>query len=392
LAIIHPRVEGETYPFKELAGGGVAFKLAQGLLRHAGNNLNEEQREAKEKWLLDLVALSSVADMVAMTGETRTLTKYGLIIMQKNMRLGMAALLKNAGIEPKTITEETIGYQIAPRINAAGRMDHANAAYFLLMADNEQLADELAISLNQANQERQKQTEQMTLQAKKQEINPDDAALFFFDASWPLGLTGLVAGKLVRQYHRPCFVMGHDGDKLVGSGRGLEGLNILKAIAEAKDILVAFGGHPQACGFRLLEQNLEQFKQIVRDALADQMKTVETLDELVIDAEIKLSEISWQVVDLLRGFGPYGMGNREPLFISRAVRLLGCQAVGKDASHLKCKVMQDERALPAIGFSLMTKVADSSLPMDIIYTIGVNEWNGNREIQLQIKDIRPTTV
>jgi single-stranded-DNA-specific exonuclease len=390
LAIIHPRVEGESYPFKELAGGGVAFKLAQGLLRHQGNNLTEEQREAKEKWLLDLVALSSVADMVSMTGETRTLTKYGLIIMRKNLRLGLAALLRSARIEPKNITEETIGYQIAPRINAAGRMDHANAAYFLLMADNEQQADELAEGLNQANQERQRQTEQMTTQAKKQEINPDDSALFFFDQSWPLGLTGLVAGKLVRTYNKPCFVMGHDGDKIVGSGRGLEGLNILKAITEAKELLVAFGGHPQACGFRLLEANKAQFQQIVNSALAQQMQQVETLDELVIDAEIQLSEITWQVVDLLRGFGPYGIQNKEPIFLSRGVTLLGCQAVGKDSSHLKCKLMQGERALPAIGFGLMAKVADSGLPMDVTYTIGINEWNGNREIQLQIKDIKPT--
>ncbi len=388
-AIIHPRVAGETYPFKELAGGGVAFKLAQGLLRHEDNNLTAEQREAKEKWLLDLVALSSVADMVSMTGETRTLTKYGLIIMQKNTRLGLAALFKNAGIEPKNITEETIGYQIAPRINAAGRMDHANAAYFLLMAENEQSADELAVSLNQANQERQKQTEQMTVQAKKQEINPDDSALFFYDESWPLGLTGLVAGKLVRAFSRPCFVMGHDGDKVVGSGRGLEGLNILEGIASAKELLIAFGGHPQACGFRLLESNVEEFKQKVLATMKEQMESVTTLDEVVIDAEIQLTEITWQVVDLLRGFGPYGMQNREPVFISRGVSLLGCQAVGKDATHLKCKIMQGGRALPAIGFGLVTKVPDSSVLMDVLYTISINEWNGNREIQLQIRDIKP---
>lgn len=386
--IIHPKLSTEKYPFKELAGGGVAFKLAQAMLTDSRSNLTPQQQEAKEKWLLDLVALSSVADMVSLTGENRTLVNYGLQILKLNKRLGLQKLFELTNVDPNNISGKTIGFQIAPRINAAGRMDHANTAYALLVEEQETEAMRLAKVLEENNLERQKKTEVMVKQAKAQYQETDDPILFFYQADWPLGLTGLVAGQLVRKYNKPCIVMGSDGEKVVGSGRSVPGINILESIKTFKDKLVAFGGHPQACGFRVLEEDLASFKENVLQYVKESAKDVSLEPVLKIDSETRLGSINWDVADMLELFAPFGIDNEEPIFASRGVEVETVVPVGKDLNHVKLVLRQEDKKVPAIAFNLAKLELKPQQIIDIAFSVNINQWNGNKEIQLQIKDIK----
>ncbi len=387
-AIIHPRVPGETYPFIDLAGGGVAFKLAQGLIHDARSGWNEHEQETQEKWLLDLVAISTVADMVSLTGENRALVRYGLMVLRKTKRIGLAALLSGAKLDPKQLTETSIGFQIAPRINAAGRMDHANGAYFLMIEEDPRKADELALALNEANTRRQKETEITVREALAQKPDAEAPALFFYNENWTLGLTGLVAGKLVRQFNRPCFVMGHDGDKVVGSGRSIPGIDLYQSIKQAEKILLAFGGHNQACGFRLPLEQLPTFQQIVSDYIGTNLATLDTEQKLSIDTTMLFPDISWELLDFLALFPPFGIGNDQPLFETDDVIVISAQPVGKDLNHWKLVLEHQGRQLPAIGFDQMHVALKPGDHIDIVYAAAINEWNGNRAIQLQLKDVK----
>ncbi len=383
-AIIHPKIASETYPFKQLAGGGVAFKLMQGLLRARRCQLADNQKEALEKWLLDLVALSSVADLVDLTEENRVLVTYGLLVLSKNKRLGFQKLFQVAGIDPKKITTETIAFYIAPRINAAGRMDHANTAFMLLTEHNEAEALRLAVILEQQNKDRQKLTESMYQQALGMMGKQNDKLLIFFNKEWTAGLTGLLAGRLCREFGKPVFVMGYDGVRGVGSGRSPDGVNILDCLIRTRDLLVTYGGHPQACGFRF---NLENHDAVVRRLIEHFQNTLpSSAVHRTAECMIGFQDISWKLVESLRRFEPFGQANPEPLFYTQDAMLRDVHRVGKKQNHLKMRLVQGDRTLPAIGFGMESDCLVGNR-VDIAYTIRVNEWNGAREIQLQIEHL-----
>lgn len=387
-AIIHPQAPGENYPFKFLCGGGVAFKLAQGLLKSASNNFELKDKEAKEKWLLDMVAISTVADMVPIMGENRTLLKHGLIVLRKTRRVGLQMMFKVAGIEPKEIDATTIGFAIAPRINTAGRMDHANQAYFLIMEKDETKAGEMAAALNQNNSERQKITESIFREAKALDIDISDKLLVFYKADWPAGLISLAANKLLREYNRPCLVICGQGEKIVGSARSLEGFNITEALTKNKDLLLKFGGHPQAAGFTTTQANYETLIKNLKELAANKLNESLLQSKLDIEKKIDLDQINWELVDWLEKFAPYGQGNPEPYFMSENVFINQVRKVGSDAKHLKLELAQNKKKIGAIGFGLGNIDLAIGHNVDIVYNININEWNGNREIQLKIKDLR----
>lgn len=388
-AIIHPQAPGENYPFKFLCGGGVAFKLAQGLLKSASNNFELKDKEAKEKWLLDMVAISTVADMVPIMGENRTLLKHGLIVLRKTRRVGLQMMFKVAGIEPKEIDATTIGFAIAPRINTAGRMDHANQAYFLIMEKDEAKAGEMALALNQNNIDRQKITESIFREAKALDIDPKDKLLVFYKADWPAGLISLAANKLLREYNRPCLVICGQGERIVGSARSLEGFNITEALTKNKDLLLKFGGHPQAAGFTTTKQNYETLIKNLKELAVEKLNESLLQSKLDIEKKIDLDQINWELVDWLEKFAPYGQANPEPYFMSENVFVSQARKVGSDAKHLKLELAQNKKKIGAIGFGLGNLDLAIGHNVDIVYNININEWNGNREIQLKIKDIHP---
>lgn len=396
--ILHPKVKGETYPFKELAGGGVAFKFAQGLLKDNGET---PENEAFEKWLLDMVAISSVADMVPLIGENRTLVKYGLIVLSKARRPGIKAILTLAGMLPPKSGKELnlnayhIGFVIGPRLNAAGRLDHANAAFEAIIEEDYNKALQLAESLEKTNKERQELTKKITDEALKEVgmIDPDIPSVAVVqNDSWPMGVVGLIASRVLEKIYRPVFVLGKINGKIAGSGRSIEGFDCTDALADASDLLSKFGGHARACGFTITDNDkLDELKKRFNEFARKNM-TKDHLQRVVeIDAELKMNEITWDLYDSLQLFAPFGMGNSKPKFSTSQAEVVEISTVGADNQHLRLTLTHDHQVFrKCIAFKKGEWIDKLHVgaKLDAIYEIEVNEWNGNRELQLLIKDIR----
>ncbi|MDD5749831.1 MAG: single-stranded-DNA-specific exonuclease RecJ [Patescibacteria group bacterium] len=386
LAIIHPRLEGEKYPFKFLAGGGVAFKLAQGLIQKS-KQLNEREKEIEEKWLLDLVAISTVADMMPLLGENRTLLKYGLLVLRKTKRPGLLQLIKVANLTPEKINAQNIGFSLGPRINAAGRMDHANLAYYTLIEKDEDKAAILAGNINQSNIDRQKMTEQMVKEAKEMKLNQSEKLLAFYKADWPVGLTGLVAGRLLKDFGKPAIVMTKVGEQIIGSARSIEGFDISALLSVNQSLLNRFGGHPQAAGFALSEKNKDQFVANLKEA-AENIKDSDLQKKLEIELEIDFLDISWELMDMLEKFEPYGHQNPESVFMSRNIFIQSARRVGLDQKHWKLELAKDGCSRGAIAFFMGDIDLAVGQEVDVVYNLSINQYNGSREIQMVVKDIK----
>ncbi|TAL50435.1 single-stranded-DNA-specific exonuclease RecJ [Patescibacteria group bacterium] len=408
--LIHPLVPGETFPNKHLCGTGVAFKLATALIHEVRRRISELQLpshfsgvsdgaeapenfpEGHEKWLLDLVAIATVTDVMPLTGENRVLEKYGLLVLNKTRRKGIQKLLDIAGSTPGQLDTVSIGFQIGPRLNAAGRMTHANEALHLLIEEDELRATTLAMRLHELNMERQKASQLMYEQAKKQVGEAlGESLIVAYQDGWGAGLVGLVAGKLMNDYHRPVFVVGKDGEKFVGSGRSIEGFDVTKALHHASEFLDKFGGHPQACGFSVTgEERFHKAMAMMKVYASAELKLEDLEPRLHVDAEISFDEISWELFDAIQAFHPFGTGNPLPLFLSRGVRVASFSRVGRDGGHLKLRLQsQTGKLIEAIGFGFgewVTKLTLSA-QIDVVYEIQVNEWNGNRQLQIRIVDL-----
>ena len=408
-AIVHPKIDGETYPDKNLAGGGVAFKLVQGILReHQKTHAvlpNGEGHMAFEKWLLDMVAIASVADMVPLIGESRTLTKYGLIVLNKTRRIGMQKLLLEArllhtdGSSRKEITADTIGFQIAPRINAAGRMNHANVAYNLFVTQSPIEATDLAFELNQNNQDRQKLTEDLVKRAMTQVSGQKEKPiLFVLGEGWPTGIVGLIASRIKEQYQKPTIVMAKN-DMITGSGRSVTGFNMIGTMQEMPEFFFKFGGHPMACGFTLKnETERESFQAALIAKYHEKMSGIDTQPILPIDAEITLEEVDWELFDVLDTFKPFGQANERPKYLSRGLTVVKVEPVGAEGKHLRIMVKHHTPKIKkTIGWNLCSTanggtnwgaILKPGDKIDMVYEIDVNEWNGSRELQLKIVDLK----
>lgn len=412
-ATIHPLVPNEPYPDKGLCGAAVGFKLVQGLTKkysRTHNTLPDGQSfESFEKWMLDMVALASIGDMVPLLGESRTLTRYGLTVINKTRNLGLKKLLITSGMadengNPKrgAYDSYSMSFQIVPRINAAGRMEHANAAFALLMAETETEATELALQLNKNNTDRQKITEQFVTEARRQikeTGQQENPVLFVLGPDWPTGMLGLICGKIKDEFHKPAIVMGDHTTEIVGSGRSIKEFNLILALQEMPEIFAKFGGHPQACGFTLKDKSLlEEFKTKLIAKAAAKTATVDMTPQITIDAEIDLDEVDWKLYELLEKFEPFGQANEEPKYVAKGVSIVRVDPVGQDGKHLRITVKHNSHLIKkTIGFGLgdIKRCAENwkeclkpGDKIDMVFSIGVNEWNGNRELQLTIDDLK----
>lgn len=401
LATIHPKVEGEPYPDKNLSGGGVAFKLAQALLKtHAQKNEILPSGEAHanfEKWLLDMVAISTVADMVPLIGESRTLTKYGLIVLNKTKRLGLQKLLAEAGLMPapgdkkKEITAGTIGFVIAPRINAAGRLDHANVAYKLLTANTVEEAERLATDLGTNNSTRREITDECVAEACRQvEAGQQNSpVLFVYHETWLAGIVGLIASRIKEKYQKPVIAMAKKQDELMGSGRSVAGFDMIGALQEIPECFTKFGGHPMACGFTLAKQDPAEFQQKLTAKFQEKTAGQDMSPTLSIDAEISLEEITWELYDVLERFAPFGMKNDKPKYLTRDVQVVKVDRMGSDQQHIRFQLKQADGL--TIKKAVMWNCEENFVAgdqIDLVFEVDVNEWNGNRELQLLVVDVR----
>ncbi|MFH1315485.1 MAG: single-stranded-DNA-specific exonuclease RecJ [Candidatus Uhrbacteria bacterium] len=394
--IIHPRLPGETYPYKELSGTAVAFKLAHALIEEAQTR-GLDFPKGHEKWLLDLVAIATVTDVMQMTGENRTLEKFGLLVMNKTKRIGLQKLVEVAGIKIGQLDSWNIGWQIGPRINAAGRVNHATLAFELLTSEDEMQAHKLAEKLDEENRSRQSVSGTLYAQAKEQIGQVGDQKLLIaVGEDWPLGIVGLAAGKLSAEYYRPVFVVSCRGEDYSASGRSIPELNITEALKSAAKYLHRFGGHPQACGFTIRgKENFERAMKEMTEFVELKIKYQDLTPKIEIDSEIILDQIDWGLIDHLDEFRPYGQGNEQPLFLTRDLLVISAERVGNDGQHLRLSLNFEKggKIWKAIAFRLGDRADHLELgtKIDIIYELGINEWNGNREIQIKIKDLKYAT-
>ncbi|MFH1235382.1 MAG: single-stranded-DNA-specific exonuclease RecJ [Parcubacteria group bacterium] len=390
-AFLNPQLSKETYPFKHLAGGGVAFKLIQGLVAE-DRKKEKKLSEGFEKWLLDLVAISTVTDMMPLVGENRTLVHYGLVVLKKTKRIGLQALMKTARGRLEDIDTHTIGFQIGPRLNAAGRMDHANTAFELLIERSSEVAAEIAEKLDTKNRERQRLSEIMVKEAEKQLVGSDERILIVQGKEWPVGIIGLVAGRMSDRYHRPAFALGEKGNDIVGSGRSVPNFDITGALAAHSDLFSRYGGHTQACGFTMPKKHLKAFHTTFKK-IGRQIPSKDLIPMEHADAEIGLDDVNWKLYEIAEKFEPFGEDNPFPRFVARGVEIVECQKVGKDGKHLRLQVRHASdlvRKVIAFGFS-GHEALTAGAKFDMMFEVSVNEWNGNRELQLKLVDARKTT-
>lgn len=391
--IINPLVEGEKYPFKKLAGVGVAFQLARALISRS--TLSNEIKQKLEENILDLVALGTVADCVSLTGENRILVKKGLEILNKKKRTGILELIKAADLNlDKEMDAWNIGFQIGPRLNAAGRMDHANTAFELLITKNIAEASSLAKNLNEKNSDRQKFTEDIVLEVEKQVKESDKIIIGICpagDKAWKEGVIGLVAGRLSEKYYKPALVITKTEEGYKGSGRSIEEFNIIEAISKCALFLEKYGGHPSACGFSFQEKNLASFIAKIKKVAEEKLKNIDLRPKIIIDCAIGLNEISEELALEIKKLAPFGEDNDRPKFISKELQIIDIIKMGLTSQHLKLKLKSDNSSfVNALGFWQSEKWDSLRAGdiIDIVYNIELNEFNGRREAQMKIIDIK----
>lgn len=400
-AILHPHLKGEKYPYANLTGGGVALKLAQAL--YLEDQKNGQQLSAGfDKWLLDLAAISTVADFGSLQGENRILVKYGLIVLKKTRRAGLLKLYEKSGIDKRKIDADTIGWQIAPRINAAGRIDHANIAYQLLITKDEKEAEALAESLNKTNSERQRLTDRIVKEAREFVGEPKDKAVVAVGKNWPLGVVGLVASKLAYEFNRPAFVMGDDGEQITGSARSDIDFHLVKCLDRLNKYLSRYGGHAGAAGFTLAKrEELDKFISELKKIANKEIKDENLISEIKIDAEVILDEVNWEFYEQLEKFEPWGETNSRAIFLAKDLIVERIEAIGKEENHLRLMVRHaGDKLFKLIGFCFAdeNKVGENWCEVlkkgdriDALLDIGVNEWNGNKELQFKLIDLKRMT-
>lgn len=400
-AIINPKVQEDGYPFRDLSAGGVAFKVVQGFLKDADGAKFAQSKGVLpgwEKWLLDLVAISTICDSMPIVGENRILVKYGLIVLSKTRRVGLRRLMEKARLTPSTIDAMSVGFYIGPRINAAGRMEHADIAFQLLNTIDDTEAVQLSDRLQKANTDRQKLVERIMGEARDQLRGQEKKfALVVYGANWPAGIVGLVAGKLKDEHYRPTFVVGKAGDSVTGSGRSIEELNIVEALDRLRDdnVLLKFGGHNMACGFSLIDESrVEDFRQKIDQVVSRAIGHLTLSPKLVIDSKLPLDKITEALVGQILQFAPFGQGNERPKFVATNVEVVSVEPVGQTQKHIR-SFMRDNngRVWKAMGFGWKNNghlPFESGAMLDIVYELTENEWNGNREIQIELVDARET--
>jgi len=383
LAIINPQLGREKYPFKFLAGVGVAFKLIQGLLKHKDCPLSD--KEATEKWLLDLVALGTIADFMPLLGENRVLSKYGLVVLNKTRNLGLKSLIKHSSLETGSLNAGNVGYQLSPRINAAGRINHATDALGLFLSLNQSEADEHAQHLNLLNTQRQKITEKVFKSIK---VNEKDKIIIALGEYWPGGVLGLVANKLVDAFYRPALVLRKDGKNLTGSGRSISGFDLFTFLKTESKYFKGFGGHSGAVGFTLNGTGcFDDFKEKILKK-AEQVLDLDAIaPKLSIEAEINPDDINWNLYEELIKFEPFGCENSQPNFLVKNIILEKIQSVGKNNQHYRLFVEGGRKMIYFNSASIMTNFKPGQ-KIDVVFKLDVNQWNGTQELQMKVVDIK----
>ena len=386
VAILNAKQKDCNYPFKELCGCGVGFKLMQAIA--------DRKQLPSESFLkyLDLVATAIAADIVPINDENRILAYYGLERVNENPCVGIKALMQLAAVKDM-MTISNLVFVIAPRINAAGRMDDAKKAVQLFIAQDVDTAMNVAKLLHIDNTDRREADTTITAEALSIIENSNDATLrkstVVYREHWHKGVVGIVASRLIESYYRPTIVLAKSGDCIAGSGRSVPGFNLYEAIYSCKEYLIGFGGHFAAAGLTMHENNLEDFKTAFEQAVSSQITPEQLIPEVVIDAEINFNEINLAFYNILIQMEPFGPENMRPVFVTRKVYNSGFSKIVKE-QHIKFSLQQGSITLNGIGFGMADKfpVLQMNRQVDVVYTLDLNEWNGIKSVQLKVIDLK----
>ena len=384
LAIIHPKQPECMYPFKELAGVGVAFKLSHALLGEVPTDL------------LEVAAIGTIADLVVLHGENRLIAKRGINQLKTTNRIGLKALLKIANVKLQEINEDTIGFALGPRINAVGRLQSADPAVDLLLSDNEEEAMMIAEEIDLLNKERQKLVNKMTEEAIE-EVNTrfpieQNPVLVIAKEGWNPGVVGIVASRLVDRFYRPTIVLSIDKEKGIakGSARSIVGFDLFENLSTCRDILPHFGGHPMAAGMTLQLEDVNE----LRERLVEKAHMILTEDDFIpvtrVDVSCKLEDITVKSIEEMQQLSPFGMNNPKPIIHLEDMTLANVRKIGAEQNHLKIVFSQEEQQLDCVGFG-MGYIHDELSPAVAVSAIGeltINEWNNLRKPQIMLKDLK----
>lgn len=392
-AVVNPKRKGCNYPCRDLAGVGVAFKLVQCLLEQLGNPYGWEE-------YLDLVCLGTIADIVPLTDENRIFVRHGLPRLASSPRLGLQALYQVSGVKEKEDSLATweVGYILAPRINAAGRLGDAGLAVELLLNEDHATAWEIASVLNRGNQERQKLESVVLSEALDMlETNPllaDKDVLVLASEQWHQGVIGIVASRLVDRFYKPVLLMTSDGRQGKGSARSIKGFNLYNALEYCSDCLDGYGGHAMAAGFALSIEKVELFREKINEYAKIHLSKKEQVPVLELDALVSLQDITHQLINEIDQLAPYGHGNPEPIFGLNKAKLINYRGVGKNNAHLKMLLSDNKVSIDGIGFKLGKYAEElaAGKEVNVSFTPSVNSWQGKETLQIQVKDMHVETA
>jgi single-stranded-DNA-specific exonuclease len=379
-SLINPKIKNSGYPFRDLAGVGVAYKFCQAI---SGSILDKD---------LDLVALGTIADSVPLNGENRIIAREGLLRMPETKRAGLRAIIENAGIRNKKFNSTYVGFIIAPRLNASGRMASAELSLQLLMSDKYEEAQVLARELEQFNRQRQKVEAKILEEAEEiinQQVNfKEQKVIVIAKDDWHQGVLGIVASKLADKFYRPAIVISLKDDLCKGSARSIRNFHLFDALVDCKDLLDSFGGHAHAAGLLITKDNIDEFRRSINRLAHDRLNLEDLLPNIDIDAELILGDINGPVVRELESLEPFGMANPEPMFYTRGLKLKG-QAQTLSRETLKFWVTDGITTHQAIGFG-MAGLLNSLLQadtFDLVYTPKIDSWRQEESVVLEVKDI-----
>ena len=388
-AIINPNQEECNYPFKHLAGAGVVFKLLTVLSDSMSCKMDALD-------FLDLVTLATVADVVPLIGENRLIVKNGLEAIKKTANLGLSTLIKVCKIEPEDMSVYHIGFIIAPRINAAGRLKDASIVVELLTTDDAQRADEIANELNELNISRQ-DIEGEILESALERIQKDvdlsnERIIVLENKSWHVGVIGIIASRITERFNMPSIIISVEDEIGKGSARSVIGLNIFEAISKCEEMLIRFGGHELAAGLTIEEGFIGRFRKKINEVVKDIQKEKDFYREILVDYKIDKNDDLRNIHDDIIKLEPFGEGNAKPVFVYRALKVISMKAVGKEGRHLYMKLYNDREYINAIGFNMGFAIThiEVNQKIDIICSVEMNVWNGIETMQLHIKDFKPS--
>ena len=392
LSVINPKQERDTYPDKDLAGVGLAYKLAEGIVTELENQKDTLPAHLKADSFLDLVAIGTIADLAPLVGENRSLVRRGMKLLQQPQRQGIQSLIGVSGLVARKINAWDIGFLLGPRLNAAGRMDSALLALKLLVSQDVGEAGELAQKLDNQNKERQELTRQMQQRAEELMVpDPETACLIFADdPGFNPGLVGLVASRLTEQYYRPSIIA-HAGPEVTrASCRSIPEFHITNALDQCADLLDHHGGHAAAAGFTVRNENLPELIERLMNIAQDELSGLDLKPHLYADMEIPLHELKPEILKFLEWLQPTGQGNPQAVFVTRDLKVSRARTVGKDNSHLKMTVTDGRITYDAIAFRQGKWFEAMPPAIDLLYSFESNEFNGRETLQLNVRDIKPS--